>query len=242
MGGPGSGRRPQAKTLETRIEAARQDAQGIEVKDLAKPIDVPPRTVEQPTGSQITVQGDAEERFYNDQRGKYMAEFKFESSADLADLDALLMHELLDYRYTTQLASGKAYDGRVLVYGEEDQLRQNKLAEAKVIADLKRQLGIARASRDGSAGSVADYLKELQRRAGEFGAYRQEQVVMAISLAKELQSIVEAFDRSNDTEKRVVGIESEEDIVQWVREEFIPRMVEVEQKFIAAQRQWVGTL
>jgi len=228
--------------LQNRIEAAREDAQGVEVKEFSEPIEVPPCIVKQPTGSEITVQGEAEEKFYAQQRDKYVNEFKFESSADLADLDALLMHELLDYRYTTQLASGKAYDGRLLVYGEEDQLRQNKLAEAKVIADLKKQLGISRASRDGTQSDVYAYIQNLLKRGREFGAYRNDQIYRAIVLANELTSIVGTFDRSNENERRIVGYETEADIVNWVREKFIPQFREVDEAFQQGQKSWVGQL
>lgn len=244
MGGPGSGRKKAAQTLEKEIEAAKADLHGQVVVNppLEAPKEISLKSVKQPTGSQIQVQGEGEEVFYNDQREKYLSEFQFESASDMADLDALLMHELLDYRYTTQLASGRAYDGHILLHAEQEQFRQNKVQSAKVIGDLKRQLGVARASRDGSQGSVADYIKELQRRAREFGVHRNEQIYQALVLANEAISIIETFDRSNETEKRVVGIESEADIVQHLRENFIPGFKAVDDAFKQGQRSWVSTL
>jgi len=200
------------------------------------------RAVKQPTGSELKVQGRDEEKFYNAQKSKYLKENKFDAITDLADLDALLMHELLDFRYSTQLASGKNYEGLFLNYAAEEQLRQNKLAEAKVIGEIKRNLALNRASRDASQGSTADYIADLLRRAKEFGINRDNQIVTAIVLANELKSIVETFDRSNDVEKRVVGIETVDDIVQWVREQFIPRFDAVDLAFRENQKLWKGTL
>lgn len=236
MGGPGSGRRKRAETVAK--ELGQEQAQTLPSSTATQAL----VEVSQPTGSKIKVRGKDEATFYNAQRKKYLAENKFEDVADLADLDALLMHELLDFRYTTQLSSGQSYEGLFLNHAQEEQLRQNKLAEARVIADLKRQLGLARASRDASQGSTADYIQELLRRAKEFGVNRDNQIAKAIPLAMELKSIVETFDRSNDTEKRVVGIEDEADIVQWVRERFIPEFDAVDLAFRLNQRLWVGQL
>jgi hypothetical protein len=240
VGGPGSGRRKAAETIEREIAA--HAASQPQAEATGTPAMPELREVTQPTGSILKVQGPDEERFYNDARAKYLEQNHFDAVTDLADLDALLMHELLDFRYSTQLASGKSYDGLFLSFRAEEQLRQNKLAEAKVIGELKKQLGLTRASRDAAQGSTADYIRDLMRRAKEFGVYRDEQIMRAVVLANELKSIVETFDRSNDTEKRVVGIESESDIVDWVRQMFIPAFDSIDQQFRANQRLWVGTL
>ncbi len=237
MGGPGSGRRKSAETIGAQMD--QQTASATVAFQSAAPQLL---TVTQPTGSDLKVQGKGEQQFYNRQKSLYLAQNKFEDVADLADLDALLMHELLDFRYSTQLASGETYDGIGLVYAAEEQLRQNKLAEAKVIGELKRQLGLTRASRDASTGSTADYIKELLKRAKEFGVNRNNQVVTAITLAMELTSIVETYDRSNTVERQVVGIEDEKDIVAWVRDTFIPGFAAVDLAFRESQTLWRGTL
>jgi len=236
MGGPGSGRRKAAETI------AQQMGQDMAQVSTGTPPVIELRKVRQPTGSELNVQGRSEERFYNAQKDKYLAENKFDAISDLADLDALLVHELLDFRYSTQLASGKNYDGLFLNYAAEEQLRQNKLAEAKVIGDLKRGLALTRASRDASQGSTADYIADLLKRAKEFGINRDNQIVKAIVLANELKSIVETFDRSNVAEKRVVGFETVDDIVQWVRDKFIPEFDAVDLAFRENQKLWKGTL
>ena len=237
MGGPGSGRRQAAETI-----AAQMGQEMVAQVKVGGTPAIELRVVKQPTGSELKVQGRDEERFYNDAKKKYLAENKFDAVSDLADLDALLMHELLDFRYSTQLASGQSYDGLFLNYAAEEQLRQNKLAEAKVIGEIKKQLGLTRAIRDSTQGSTADYIKDLLKRAKEFGINRDNQIMKAVVLANELKSIVETYDRSNETERRVVGIESEADIVKWVRESFIPGFDEVDLAFRENQKLWVGTL
>lgn len=236
MGGPGSGRKKAAVTV---AENLARDMAQVGTGSLPA---IELRVVKQPTGSELKVQGRDEEKFYNQQKNKYLKENRFDAVSDLADLDALLMHELLDFRYSTQLASGMNYEGLFLNYAAEEQLRQNKLAEARVIGDLKRSLALNRASRDASQGSTADYIADLLKRAKEFGVNRDNQIVKAIVLANELRSIVETFDRSNDVERRVVGIESADDIVQWVRDVFIPGFDSVDQAFRQNQRLWKGTL
>lgn len=239
MGGPGSGRKKTAETIQREMEA--QEAVATAAGLPPAPMIVLTK-VTQPTGSTIEVQGAQEAIFYDAQKTKYLHENKFDAVSDLADLDALLMHELLDFRYTSQLASGKSYEGLFLEYRAEEQLRQNKISEAKVIGDIKRQLGLNRASRDASAGSTADYIKNLLVRAKSFGVNRDRQIMKAVVLANELKSIVQTYDRSNDTEKRVVGIETEADIVAWVRAQFIPGFDAVDLAFRENQRLWVGQL
>jgi hypothetical protein len=262
MGGPGSGRKKSAETIErelrvaqgkpvvTPMQASRARAAAAKTAATKKAVAKPPkliaivlRKVAQPTGSAIEVQGKAEELFYNTQKAAYLDQNKFDAVSDLADLDALLMHELLDFRYTSQLSSGKMYDGIFLPFRLEEQFRQNKLAEAKIIGELKRQLGLTRASRDQQQGSVADYIANLRLRAREFGINRNNQAVEAITLMNELSSIVGTFDRSNEFERRKTGIETDEQIVAWVRDKMVPKFHSIDAEFRAnGQKYWVGTI
>lgn len=230
MGGPGSGRR---KAIDMDAMASIEIKTDSTVK-LVK--------VRQPTGADIEVQGAEEAKFYNAQKRKYLDENKFTAVTDLADLDKVLFFELLDFRWTLWLGRGKDYDGAWLSPGAEEQYRRNKNDGAKVTIALKEKLGLTKESRDSATGSVPEYIYTLKKRAREFGVMRNEQIVQAIVLAKELKSIVLSFDRMNEAERRVVGIESEQDIVQWVRQEFIPRFESVDDRFREQQKLWVGTL
>jgi hypothetical protein len=199
--------------------------------------------VTQPTGSVIEIQGDPEGRFYNSHKKAYLLENKFTAVTDLADLDKVLFFELLDYRWTVWMARGKDYDGAWLTASQDEQFRRNKNDGAKIIMELKTKLGLTRESRDASQGSVPEYIAELKKRAGEFGIMRSKQSVMAMVLAKELKSIVLSYRRMNAVERRVVGIESEADIVKWVEDEFIPRFEKIDDEFRStSQRTWVGSL
>lgn len=254
MGGLGSGRRKSAETISKELQERRAAVVALAPEEQ---VDIPARTgrrrkspanptlykVRQPTGSELQVQGVEERRFYNAQQAKYLEQNHFDGVSDLADLDALLMHELLDFRYSLQLASGKTYDGLLLDFRMEEQLRQNKLREAKVIGELKRQLSLTRASRDATQGTVSDYLAMLRTRAREFGIHRNNQVTRALSLMNELSSIVGTYDRSNEFERRKTGIESEEQIVAWVRDMMIPKFHEIDTQWRAThQSNWVGQI
>ena len=236
MGGPGSGRRKAIK----RDTAVPPTDEPIEAAgtDLLKPL---PR-VTQPTGGTIEVQDDLEKTFYDGQHAKYLEENKFTSS-DLTDLDSLLLQELLDYRWTRQLASLKDYDGRFLSVGAEEQLRRNKNDAARIVSGLKVNLGLTRASRNAQEASTSEYLNQLRIRAKEFGIHRNTQAVSAITLMNELSSIVGTYDRANETERRKVGFESELEIVAWVRDKMIPKFRKIDEEFRKTQqRYWVGTL
>lgn len=203
---------------------------------------IPLVKVTQPTGSTIEVQGPDEKKYYEGQKRKYLQENKFTAVTDLAELDKILFMELLDYRWTTWMARGKDYDGAWLSPAQEEQYRRNKNDAARITLDLKGKLGLTRDARTASEGSVPEYLEILRKRAKEFGVFRNNQIVKAIVLAKELKSIVLTYDRSNDVERRTVGIETEADIVQWVRETFIPQFESVDEQFRKEQKLWVGTL
>ena len=241
MGGPGSGRRKAAETVARTMES-QAETQLVDTPPVA-PSATELKDVTQPTGSPLRVQGEGEQSFYNAQRDKYLEEFKFDAISDLADLDALLMHELLDFRYSTQLSSGRSYEGLFLTYAAEEQLRQNKIAEAKVIGEIKKNLGLSRTARDAQKGTTAEYLTQLRIRAREFGIHRNTQVTRALALMNELSSIVGTYDRSNDFERAKTGFESEAEILTWVREEMIPKFHDVDAEFRAnGQKNWVGTI
>lgn len=200
-----------------------------------------PLTVTQPTGSTFEVPNAHEKSFYEAQMRKYLAEFKFTASADLADLDRLLFQELLDFRWTKQLGNGKDYDGQWLSAAIEDAYRRNKIAAATVISQIKTDLGMNRASRDAQLDSPADFIRQLLIRAKEHGVHRNNQVIAALRLFNHLKSIVGTFDRSNMLERDKVGIRSEEDIVAWIRDVAIPEFDAIDDAWRSStQKYWDG--
>lgn len=233
MGGPGSGRR---KALDSVAPSAPTVSVTTGAAKTKKRI-----TVSQPSGTKLEVLTQTEKTTYEIKRDLYMKEFRFTSSSDLADLDRLLLQELLDFRWSTQLVSGEDYEGRALAPVIEEQLRRNKNDAAKIISQVKFDLGMNRAARDATMDSPSEYISTLLKRAKEFGVHRNNQVVEALRLIKDLETVVGTYDRSNETERRKIGFESDEDIVEYVRSEIIPRFNKVDEEWQkSTQKYWEG--
>ncbi len=203
-------------------------------------------TVQTVTGEDLQVQGAPEASFYEQRRDKYLAENVFTETADLADLDRLLFLELMSYRWMLWLSSGYDYDGDPISGATEEQLRKNLKESAPSISMVKNDLGLTKSARDkDKADSVGNYIMDLKRRAKQLGVHRQRQVDVAMTLFNEMRSIIGTFDRSNELERRKTGIESDEDIVDWIRSVAIPRFEAIDEHFRNSpdgQRYWVGTL
>lgn len=194
-------------------------------------------------GHDIEVQGNDEAKYYRAQMRKYQDENKFSAVTDLADLDRLLFFELMVYRWTGWLSSGKDYDG-YLAPSQEDQLRKNLKETAPLISAIKNDLGLTKSQRDKEQfESVGQYLVDLKARAKEHGVRREKQLTTAICLVKELFSLVGTFDRSNDLERSKIGLETEADIIAWVRDHMKPEFDKVDAHFRqSSQKFWVRTL
>lgn len=192
------------------------------------------------SGHEIEVQGTAEAAYYRSQMSKYMSENKFTAVTDLADLDRLLFLELLIFRWTGWFASGKDYDG-LLSPQQEEAIRKNIKETAPLISNIKNDLGLTKSQRDKEAfESVGQYLVDLKARAKEHGVRREKQLTVAICLIKELFSLVGTFDRSNALERSKIGLESEADIVDWIRSHMKPTFDEVDDYFRQHQQKfWV---
>ena len=198
------------------------------------------------TGETIEVQGPSEARFYEQRRDKYMAENIFTETADLSDLDRLMFLELLSFRWMTWLSSGKDYDGDPISGGDEEQLRKNLKETSPLISTIKNELGLTKTARDKEkADSVGAYLIDLKQKAKLLGVHRERQLDLALVLFNELSAIVGTDDRSNALERSKVGIESPEDIVDWIRSVALPRYQAIDDYFRSrpdGQKYWVGTL
>ena len=192
------------------------------------------------SGFEIEVMGRYEAKYFRDQMTKYLAENKFTAVTDLADLDRLLFLELMIFRWTGWLASGKDYDG-ILAPSQEDQIRKNIKEVGPQISTIKQDLGLTKSQRDKEAfESVGQYLVDLKARAKEHGVRREKQLTTAICLVKELFSLIGTYDRSNELERTKIGLESPEDILDWIRNHMKPEFDEVDAYFRANQQKfWV---
>ena len=191
-------------------------------------------------GHSIEVMGAEEAKYYREQQKLYLAENKFTAVTDKADLDRLLFLELLIYRWTNWLASGRDYDG-ILAPAQEDQIRKNLKETSPLISAIKNDLGLTKSQRDKEAfESVGQYLTDLKARAKEHGVRREKQLTVAICLVKELFSLVGTYDRSNELERSKIGLESPDDILEWIRSHMKPEFDKVDDYFRENQQKfWV---
>lgn len=201
------------------------------------------KKVRQVNGQILEVQGDGEKTFYEAQKKKYQTENKFTAVADLTDLDRLLFLELLMFRWSNFLSSGKDYDG-YLAPSQEDQLRKNIKETAPLISQIKNDLGLTFSQRTkDQADSAGAYITELKKRAKEHGVRREQQLTRALCLIEELSSLIGTYDRSNKLERSKIGLESADDILDWVRDSMLPEYREVDDYFKQhSQKFWVGTI
>ena len=199
------------------------------------------RKVKQINGQVLEVQGDGEKTFYEAQKRKYLAENKFTAIADLTDLDRLLFLELLMFRWSNFLSSGRDYDG-FLAPSQEDGIRKSIKETAPLISQIKNDLGLTYSQRTKEqAESVGAYITELKIRAKEHGIRREKQLTKALCLIEDLSSLIGTYDRSNKLERSKIGLESDADILDWIRTSMLPDYREVDEYFrSSSQRFWVG--
>jgi hypothetical protein len=200
-------------------------------------------TVKMLSGQEIIVQGTAERDFYNEQQKKYTTENTFSAVSDLQDLDRMLFMELLVYRATCWLASGKNYYKEILGPGEEADCRKVIKENSPLISTIKNDLGLTKAQREKDAfTSVGSYIVNLKARAREHGIHREKQVHKALSLINQLFSMVGAYDRSDEVERFKLGLEKPDDILDWVREVMRPEFDAIDTAWRQNQRAWLREL
>jgi hypothetical protein len=195
-------------------------------------------------GHNIDLLTEAESRYFNEARTKYLSEFTFTNASDLRDLDRLLLFEVQMFRWQTQLAEGVDYDGLFLDASAETNLRRSIKETAPMISLIQDSLGLTKAQRDKDQHeSVGSYIVQLQQRAKEHGIRREKQAGKAIELLNQVFSMTGAYKRSNDKEKLKLGFESAEDIVDYILEVVRPEYDAIDAAYRAtSQKFWVRTL
>lgn len=191
------------------------------------------------SGEAVRVLGDVEARWFGTTRDSYMQQLHFTETTDLRDLDRLLVLELMVFRWTQQLAAGQDYIGLEI---DEEKIRKNIKEYSEAVTKIKESMGLNKKARDDAAnsGDFATYLADLKVRAKAFGIHRETQLTKALVLANHLMSIVSAFDRSDDEEREKLGVQTEADILDWVRNTFVPEFKAVDEHFRThEQRYWI---
>lgn len=194
--------------------------------------------VELCSGEIFKVPTDQEQRWFTATKEKYQSENKFTAITDLQDLDRLLMHELMVFRWNQHLLSGYDYHQNLV---DDDLLRKSLKEQSVVIIALKQSLGLDKKTRDAAMndGNFQSWFMDARRRARIFGIHRENQLRSALVLVNELAGIIGAFDRSDEEERKKLQFVAEKDIVHWIRESMLPRFKEVDEHFIEnEQKLW----
>lgn len=191
------------------------------------------------TGYELELQNVKEQKYYQAAQRKYLSENKFTVESDKRALERLIFYELLIFRWQSQLGAGRTYEDAWLTPQEEDQLRKNVKETAPLISQIQNDLGLTKSQRERDQfESVGAYIQRLQLAAKQHGVRREKQLGRALELTNELFSLVGAYARSNENERRKLGFESAEDIVEWVLTYMKPRYDEVDQHFRKHQQRF----
>lgn len=203
-------------------------------------MDVHSVKVTAPSGAEYDVIGDREKEFYEEVVSRYMSDNKFTNVSDFQDLDRIILYELLSFRWGQWLLNKVDYFGMPI---DEEETRKAINDASKENRLLKKALNLDKASRDKERGeSVADYLETLKIRAREFGYMRNQQAVMAITLWKELQGIIQLNQNADEQERRELEANFQ-DIVNWLLDDAFPRFDEIDENFRAtSQKYWVRNI
>lgn len=194
------------------------------------------------SGKVVTVLTEDEAAWFNEARDTYLAQTRFTEHTDKQDLDRLLVHELMIYRWTHWIAAGMDYDDNLV---DENALQRNIKLYSDQITRIKESMGLTKKARDDKSDkqSLGDYIVNLKARAKEFGIHREEQLDKALELLNELFTVVGAFSRSDEEEREKLGFSSEKEIVDWIRDVAEPEYRAIDEYFRKnQQRYWVKEL
>lgn len=195
------------------------------------------------SGKTTLVMTVAEQEWWNESREAYMSEAKFTEVTDMRDMDRLLAMELMVFRWTQWLSGGQDYDGDLLV--DEGKLQMQLKHYSDQITKIKTSMVLSKDARDSAAneGNFAKWFSDLKSRARIFGIHREEQLQIALTLFNELSGIVRTFDQSDAEERSRAGFKTEGDILNWLREQALPRYAALDAYFTEhEQRFWIKDL
>lgn len=197
--------------------------------------------VKLPSGAQYKVLTKSEVHYVKERVKDYMSHFKWENTSDLQDVDRMIMFELLVYRYGIWVSGRSDYFGDPV---DENQLRKTMADLSGELRQLKKSLGIDKASRDKERGddSVPMYLEKLRQRAKEFGINRNMMMDKGLILSQQLIALYQLY-QNCDTQERIEQRCRPEDVMRWIGEVFMPEFQVVDKAFREnQQRYWVQEL
>lgn len=193
-------------------------------------------------GEAIELQDVSEQRYYDQAQRKYRSENQFDQASDLRALDRLIFLETVMHRYQKHLASGRDYDG-ILAPAQEEILRKSIREIGPMISSVQTDLGLTKNQREKDQHeSVGSYITKLTQAAKVHGVRREKQLTKALDLMNQLFSMVGSYQRSSEAERSKLGLESADEILDWVQNFMRPEYDSVdnyfrehEQKFFIGQ-------
>lgn len=168
----------------------------------------------------------------------YLTQNHFVNVSDLQDVDRMLTLELFVYRWGTWLSRQKDWWGDAI---DDDKVQKALNAYSTELRQLKKQLGLDKATRDREKGedSVASYIENLQIRAREFGVMREDQLAKALELFQQLRALVTLHVNCDDIERREMHL-TQDDVLEWLQTIAIPEFEAIDAHFRQhVQRMWV---
>jgi len=192
-----------------------------------------------PSGAIFPVLNEDEKDYFEDVAARYTSDNHFSNITDLQDLDRIIHMELMCYRWNSWISKEMDYNGEVI---DQEKTLRAVTDLSKEIRLIKKQLGIDKSSREKDKGeSVAKYIDDLRIRAKEFGVKRNEEAVTAITLFKQLESLMVLSLNCTPEERRENrDIKAEmEDIFDWLATVAIPEMNAIDTKFRENQKLWI---
>lgn len=168
-----------------------------------------------PSGEPVPILTQIELDFYIDKADRYRENYSFANVSDLLELDRILAFELLIFRFNQWLLRGGVdYDGNVI---PKDVLKDSQ-AISKEIREIKTTLGIDKKTREMmKGGSTYNFVSSLTRHGKEFGIHRNNQVIEAINILKDLHGRI-ILSNNCTPEEQIMFDCRYEDIIEWILE------------------------
>jgi hypothetical protein len=193
--------------------------------------------VSMPSGANFPVH-EEEVAYITERAGLYLAQNHFTNISDLQDVDRMLILELMVYRWGSWLSRSRDWWGDTI---DDDKVQKSLNAYSTELRQLKKQLGLDKATRDKEKGedSVASYIANLQSRAREFGVMRENQLAKALELFHQMKALITLHVNCDEIERREMHLTTD-DVLEWLVTIAFPEFDALDQYFREHQQKfWI---
>ena len=191
-----------------------------------------------PSGSTLEVMVEREAEFITERVERYTTEYRLTNISDLAELDRVVVGEMLAQRYMSWLSAGQTYAGTPF---DDFALRKDLKDLSFELRQVKKALVIDKINRDKQRGegSVHQYIAKLLSAAKELGVHREHQLDKALELVNELFGMTTFQKNASPDQQKEFGA-TPEDIVTWIRDVMWPEYDAIDAHFREHQQKyWV---